>query len=300
MKRKGWIGFSLALFVALCVVFLADDAGAQKRGGKGGGGDQQRKKSEEAAKETGRKAEEAAKEAGKAEEAAKGEAEAVQQKGKKGKGGADDTEQKGAKKGGEADEAGQGAGKVKKVKYKPKGLSEEEMGQWEGGNPPGWSMGTKKGWEGAGAPPGKMKKGDEAKLEKAKERIRNRIRTHEGKGETERKQLEECAERSIEGATRKGVPVEHAERTVEKGIERGMSGEEIEKVTRAMAYGADKDTDYEELGKFMDRKMEEGERGDELAMSVYKEIDDRQAERALEKKEPEKKLPWYKRIFKRD
>ena len=298
MKRNGWFGLLLAGIVALSLVFLTDDAGAQKRGGKGGGKGRSGKKSEEAAKETGRRAEEAAEETGKAGE--KTEDGAVQQKQKGKKGGADDTEQKGAKKGGKADEAGQGAGKVKKVKYKPKGLSEEDMKQWEGGSPPGWSMGTKKGWEGAGAPPGKMKKGDEAKLEKAKERIRNRIRTHEGKGEMERKQLEESAERSIEGAARKGVPIEQAERTVEKGIERGMSGEEIEKVTRAMAYGSDKDTDYEELGRFMDRKMEEGERGDELAMSVYKEIDDRQAERALEKKEPEKKLPWYKRIFKRD
>ena len=138
------------------------------------------------------------------------------------------------------------------------------------------------------------------KLEKAKERIRKRIRTHEGTGEMERKQLEERAMRSIEGAARSGVPVEQAEKTVEKSIERGMSGEEIEKVTRAMAYGADKDVDYDALGRFVDRKMEEGERGDELAMSVYKEIDDRSAEKQLEKKEPEKKVPWYKRIFRRD
>lgn len=276
MKRYGWLGLFLALFAAACVVLLASDVRAQKRGGKGGSSDQQRKKSEETAKETGRKAEEAAKE----------EAEQQKQQSKKGKGG--------------TDEAEEGSGKVKKIKYKPKGMSEEDMKHWEGGNPPGWSMGTKKGWGEGDAPPGKMKKGDEAKLEQARERIRNRIRTYEGKGEGERKQLEECAERSIEGAARSGVPVEDAERTVEKGIERGMSGEEIEKVTRAMAYGADKDTDYEELGKFMDRKMEEGERGDELAMSVYKEIDDRQAERQQTKEEPKKKEPWYKRIFRRN
>jgi hypothetical protein len=296
---KAFSKLLLVFSVTVCMVLLTSDIQAQKRGGKSGGKSRSGKKSEEAAKETARKAKEAAEEAGKAGETAKGEAGSVQQK-QKGKGGAEDAEQKDAKKGGKAGEAGQGAGKIKKVKYKPKGLSEEEMGQWEGGSPPGWSMGTKKGWDGAGAPPGKMKKGDEAKLEKAKERIRNRIRTHEGKGEMERKQLEESAERSIEGAARKGVPVEHAERTVEKGVERDMSGEEIEKVTRAMAYGADKDTDYEELGRFMDRKMDEGERGDELAMSVYKEIDDRHAEKLQEKKEPEKKVPWYKRIFKRD
>jgi hypothetical protein len=284
---KAFSVFFVAIFIALCVTVLASDVQAQKRGGKGQSG----KKSDEAAKEAGRKAEETAEKAGKgAEEATRGEAESVEQKqqGKKGKG-----------KGGKVDEAEEGGGKVKKIKYKPKGMSEEDMKQWESGNPPGWSMGTKKGWGEGDAPPGKMKKGDEAKLEKAKERIRNRIRTHEGKGEMERKQLEESAERSIDGAARKGVPVEHAEKTVEKGIERGMSGEEIEKVTRAMAYGADKDTDYDELGRFTDRKMDEGERGDELAMSVYKEIDDKQAVKQQTKEEP-KKSPWYKRIFKRD
>ena len=286
MKRYGWYGIFIALFVAACVTLLASDIHAQKRGGKSSGKGQSRKKSDETAKETGRKAEETAEEAGKAaEEAVKGEAEAAQkkQKGKKGKEGT-----------GEKD-----SGKAKMAKYKPKGLNEKQMKQWEGGSPPGWSMGTKKGWGEGDAPPGKMKKGDEAKLEKAKERIRNRIRTHEGKGEMERKQLEESAERSIEGAAREGVPIEHAEKTVEKGIERGMKGEEIEKVTRAMAYGADKDTDYEELGRFMDRKMDEGESGDELAMSVYKEIDDRHAEGKQTKEEPKKKEPWYKRIFKR-
>lgn len=262
------------IFVAIFVIVLAGDAWAQKRGGKGG--TQPRKKSEETAKEAERKTEEAGESI---------DAESAQKK-QKGEGGKKESGEK-------------GSGKAKMAKYRPKGLSDEEMKQWEGGSPPGWSMGTKKGWGEGDTPPGKMKKGDEAKLVQAKERIRNRIRTHEGKGETERKQLEESAERSIEGAVRKGVPVEHAERTVEKGIERGMSGEEIEKVTRAMAYGADKDTDYEELGRFMDRKMDEGEHGDELAMSMYREIDDRHAEKLEKKGEPEKKLPWYKRIFRR-
>ncbi|MCK4350768.1 MAG: hypothetical protein KAX13_07910 [Candidatus Krumholzibacteria bacterium] len=212
------------------------------------------------------------------------------------KGGGKGGQSRGKGKSGETAKDSKQKGKTKA--YKPKGLSDEEMKQWEGGTPPGWSMGTKKGWEGTGAPPGKMKKGDEAKLEKAKERIRNRVREHEGKGEMERKQLEESATRSIEGAARKGVPVEHAEKTVEKGIDRGMKGEEIEKMTRAMAYGADKGTDYEELGKFMDRKMAEGERGDDLAMSVYKEIDDKHAVKQQEKME--EKLPWYKRWFKRN
>lgn len=274
MKRSVWFGLLVIFLLAAFVLTLSDDAVAQKKGGGKGKG-----KSGQTTKDAEQKK--------KADEVGEKEGEEIQEKEmeqeKKGKGGGK------GEKSGEMEE-----GKGKKKAYKPKGLSEEEMKGWEGGSPPGWSQGTKKGWEGAGAPPGKMKKGDEAKLEKAKERIRTRVREHEGKGEMERKQLEEHAERSIEGAARSGVPIEHAEKTVEKGIERGMTGEEIEKVTRAMAYGADKNTDYGKLEKFMDKKMAEGEKGDELAMSVYKEID----EKGVEKKE--EKLPWYKRWFRRD
>jgi hypothetical protein len=254
MRKSGWLGIFVLFVVTAWVLTFSADALAQKKGGGKGKGK------------------------GKSGQTAKG---SEQQKK------AGDVEEKEGEK-------VKGEGKGKKMAYKPKGLSEEEMKGWEGGSPPGWSQGTKKGWEGAGAPPGKMKKGDEAKLEKAKERIRNRVREHEGKGEMERKQLEEHAERSVEGAARSGVPVEHAERAVEKGLDRGMTGEEIEKMTRAMAYGADKNTDYGKLEKFMDKKMAEGERGDELAMSVYKGIDEKQVEKK------EEKLPWYKRWFRRD
>ena len=284
MRRFGWFGAFVLLVTASWVLTLSTEALAQKKGGGKGGKSQGQGKG---------KTEEAAKSGEQKSSSDTQEKEMEQEQKGKGKGkkseGADEHKGKG-KGSGEMEEAGKG----KKMAYKPKGLSEEDMKHWEGGSPPGWSMGTKKGWEGAGAPPGKMKKGDEAKLEKAKERVRTRIREHEGKGETERKQLEVSAERSIEGAARSGVPVEHAERAVEKGIEKGMTGDEIEKMTRAMAYGADKNTDYGKLEKFMDKKMGDGERGDDLAMSVYREIDGQGVE--CEKVE-ENKAPWYKRIF---
>ena len=204
----------------------------------------------------------------------------------------------------------------KKGHYEPKKLKKEEKMDWEGGTPPGWSRGGKTGWDGTGAPPGKMKKadkhGEEIKrqyppgsedwdgkkkeewdrdLEKTKERVRKKVRQREGTTEED----EESAVRSVEGAAREGVPVERAEKTVEKAIERGMKGEEIEKVTRAMSYGADKNVDYEKLDSFVSKKIDSGESGDELAVSIYREVDSG----SMEKVEKEKK-PWWKRIFKRN
>ncbi len=209
----------------------------------------------------------------------------------------------------------------KKGHYRPKRLKEEEKMDWEGGTPPGWSKGGKSGWSGTGTPPGKMKKGEghgeainrkyprgsqewDAKkkeewdkdLEETKERVRKRVRQREGTTEED----EESAVRSVEGATREGVPAERAEATVEKAIERGMTGEEIEKVTRAMSYGADKNVDYEKLDSFVGKKIDSGESGDEVAVSIYKEVDSGSLEKAEEEKVEEKKKPWYKRIFKRN
>ncbi len=246
MKKLSLFGMLVLLVAAFWTIASVRDAEAQKRGGKSSG----KAASQKTAEQTMKKAEQ--------------------------------------KTGDAAEEKGKAAKKA----YQPKKLTSEEMKQWEGGTPPGWSMGTKKGWGEGATPPGEMKKGGEPggqmkqagsaqqqeKLDQAKERIRTRIRMHDGKGETKRiesqNEYEGSAVRSVEGAARMGVPVEHAEAAVQKGIDRGMTGEEIEKVTRAMAYGADKGTDYNKLGAFMDGKMAEGERGDELARSIYQEIDE--------------------------
>ncbi len=201
--------------------------------------------------------------------------------------------------------------------YRPKKLKKNEHSEWETGSPPGWSRGKKTGWEGAGTPPGKTTEGSidthrkyppgsedwdgpkkekwDRNLEEAKERVRVKVRQREGATQED----EESAVRSVEGAAREGVPVERAERTVNRAIERDLSGEEIEKVTRAISYGADKNVDYEKLDTFIEKKIDSGERGDDLALSVYKEVDSGTMEKTEEKAE-EKKTSWWKRVFKRN
>ncbi|MBN2184855.1 MAG: hypothetical protein JW746_05965 [Candidatus Krumholzibacteriota bacterium] len=207
----------------------------------------------------------------------------------------------------------------KKGGYKPKQLKENAKMEWEGGTPPGWSSGNKTGWDGTGTPPGEMKKdgkqnkglnrkyppGSEGWNEKKKEKwgkdldaARERIRTRAGERKGYTKEYQESAVRSIEGAAGEGVPVERAETVVNKAMESGMSGGDIEKVTRAVSYGADKNVDYDKLDSFMTKKIDSGERGDDLALSIYKEVDSGSMAKAQEKT-VEKKEPWYKRVFKK-
>lgn len=210
------------------------------------------------------------------------------------------------------------AGGAKKH-YRPKGLSEEQMKGWRDGSPPGWGRGGKTGWGEAGAPKGQQKKAGKGKMkaprypagagewgaqekedfdrriERARDRVREKALTREGIDEG----AVESAEISVEEAAREGVPIEQAESSVSKAIDAGMSGVEIEQMTRAMAYGADKNVDYGELGSFVGTKIEDGERGDDLAVSIYEEVDRMEAQAPPEPEQPtqEKKTPWYKRIF---
>lgn len=225
---------------------------------------------------------------------------------------------KGDREKGKRDRGDRGKGE----KYKPRHISDEAMNEWTDGNPPGWTRGEKTGWGGAGAPPGQMKEGEgrrdrvreremkhsyppgsddwdaakkeewQGRVEQSKTRILERIRARK---EASRED-EESAAVSIESAAAAGVPVAHVESAVDKAVARDMSGEEIEKMTRAMSYGADKGADYDELDRFIERKMDEGESGDDLAVSIYKEIDEKQVEKKPE--EPVKK-PWYRRMFNR-
>ncbi|HER63401.1 MAG TPA: hypothetical protein ENO11_05425 [Desulfobacteraceae bacterium] len=198
-----------------------------------------------------------------------------------------------------------------KAKYKPHGMTDEDMKDWTDGNPPGWSRGNKTGWGGAGVPPGKMKAGDQellhgyppgsenwdtgrkeewrGELERSRSRILEQMRS----GKRMSQEEEESAIISIERAAQEGVPIKPIEKTMNRAINRGMAGRDIEKVTRAMSYGVDKDTDYNKLDRFIEKKMNEGETGDDLALSIYKEIDERHAEK---QEEPAKKS-WWKRFF---
>jgi hypothetical protein len=201
--------------------------------------------------------------------------------------------------------------KNKKVKYRPHGMTDEEMMDWTDGNPPGWSRGNKTGWGGAGMPPGQMKERENEllhsyppgsknwdadkkeawrdNLEQSRARILERIRTRKGISQDEK----ESVIISLESAAREGVPIERVESTMDEAIEKGMAARDIEKLTRAMSYGADKGTDYNKLDHYIGRKMSEGEKGDDLALSIYREIDSRHA---AEPEAPVKKS-WWKRLF---
>jgi len=64
-------------------------------------------------------------------------------------------------------------------------------------------------------------------------------------------------------------------------------------VTRAMSYGVDKGTDYNKLDHFIEKRMSGNATGDDIALSIYKEIDDQQA---AKRQEPVKKS-WWNRLF---
>jgi len=212
----------------------------------------------------------------------------------------------------EKDKSGSSSAEVNTIRYKPRGLTDEDMMEWRNGNPPGWSRGEKTGWGGAGAPPGQMKKHGEqeiihiyprgsenwdtrkkedwqSSLEQSRARILELIRTRKGMSSDD----EESAILSIDGAAWEGVPLVHIESNMNRAITRGMRGPDIEKVTRAMSYGVDKNTDYNRLDQFIEQKMYEGETGDDLALSIYREIDEPHAA----KPEVPVKKPWWKRLF---
>jgi len=203
------------------------------------------------------------------------------------------------------------ATKINKNKYKPRGISDREMTEWMDGNPPGWSQGSKTGWGGSGVPPGQMKEREreilhsypagsedwdsgkkadwQSSLEQTKARVLERIRTRKGVSLED----EESATISIERAAREGVPLNYIESVMNKAITREMPARDIEKMTRAMSYGAGRNTDYEQLDRFIERKMDQGETGDDLAFSIYREID----ERNVAKPEEPVRKSWWKRLF---
>ncbi|HOL21451.1 MAG TPA: hypothetical protein PLQ41_01165 [bacterium] len=169
----------------------------------------------------------------------------------------------------------------------PSDLTEEEKADWKKGIPPGWSKGKKTGWRGGNMPPGLAKKqGQGKKVGKAEtpstdedkekpegwkermEKIRERIRKHKGEKSAEA----ETMIYSAEAAAESGVPPETLEEVTEKFLQKKLTAEEYEKTTRAMAYGVEKNINFEQLGTFINSNIEQGVRGNELAIKVYKEI----------------------------
>ncbi len=152
------------------------------------------------------------------------------------------------------------------------------------GNPPGWSHGAKEGWKGAGMPPGlarknppgwqkwdnEKKKSWEEQLGEALGNIRQRTKNKKGFS----KEDLDSALLSIEAAAREGVPVESAREIIELSIKYGLQGNALETLSRATSSGVGKDIDFDQLNNFVEKKLDDGLRDDELLDEVYKEIDD--------------------------
>ncbi len=196
-------------------------------------------------------------------------------------------------------------GAKKGVGWIPPGLSEEEQADWKDGRPPGWSRGGKEGWKDADMPPGHAKKGGELppglakkippgwsewnvkkktdwekELREARRRVRrvaNRLRDFRGNDLR-------SALLSVEATARVGAPIRHVLGLVEEAMERGIRGRGIETATRAMAYGVGRQMDFDELGKFIHKKLEDGFRDDELAIEIYREVAIRHEQRLKAKK----------------
>lgn len=170
----------------------------------------------------------------------------------------------------------------------PEDLDEDERAEWTNGQPPGWSRGEKTGWRGGNMPPGlarkqggrvteyeypqdwgKWKREDQETWKGRLEQIRERIRRNTNKADTETMLY------SAEAAARRGVPLEQLESVTERFIKRKLTAEEYEKTTRAMAYGVGRNIDFRHLGNFVNSNVEQGVRGNELAIKIYKEITSR-------------------------
>lgn len=205
--------------------------------------------------------------------------------------------QKGEKKGWKGDVP---PGMEKKGGWMPPGLSKEEQAEWKNGRPPGWSRGKKEGWKNADIPPGlakksgklppglakstppgwekwsdEKKKGWEKELGEAKEKVRGRAKNLKDFSEEDL----DSAIGSVEAAARKGVPIRHTLGLVEKAMDKGIKGRGLETATKALAYGVGKEVDFDQLGKFVHEKLEQGLRDDELSIEIYKETARRHEER---------------------
>lgn len=188
----------------------------------------------------------------------------------------------------------------KKGGWMPPGLSKDERAEWKGGQPPGWSRGEKEGWKGADMRPGLAKKigqlppglakttppGWEKRNDDKKRAWEKELEQAKGRVQAMAKKLKKFSDEdldsalvSVQAAARKGVPVTHARSLVEKAMEKGVKGKGIETASRAMAYGVGKEVDFDQLGKFVHKKLDEGLKDDELSVEIYREIARRHEER---------------------
>lgn len=194
-------------------------------------------------------------------------------------------------------------GKGKGQKETPPGWEKGDKGGWKGNVPPGlakkeggwippgWSKGEKEGWKNS-FPPGweKRSKKEQNSWKKNLNAAKNSIK---GKGKKVGFSQEEAeqASTSLDISSRVGVPIEHAKDIVQSAMDKGMRGPKIEKLTRAISYGVGREVKFDQLGKFVNEKLDAGLRDEELALEVYKEVQRRHDEKtkAREKIQKDKK-----------
>jgi len=162
----------------------------------------------------------------------------------------------------------------------PPGLAKKE-GKWI---PPGWSKGEKEGWKNS-FPPGweKRSKKEQNNWKKNLKAAKDSIK---GKGKKVGFSQEEIEQVSIslEITSRMGVPIEDAKDIVQSAMDKGLRGPAIEKLTRGVSYGVGREVKFDQLGKFVNEKLDTGLRDEELALGVYKEVQRRHEEKTKARK----------------
>jgi hypothetical protein len=168
----------------------------------------------------------------------------------------------------------------------PPDLSKKEAADWKNGRPPGWSQGRKVGWKGGNMPPGQAKKiklyppgwktWDKKKRDAWENELKIAIEVVLGRTKSVKiyTKLEiDIILFSLEMTARKGVPIKHVRSLVEKSVKKKRKVGGIETATRAMTYGVGRDIDFSHLEKSINKKMDRGKKDDELAVAIYKEIE---------------------------
>lgn len=192
-------------------------------------------------------------------------------------------------------------GKGREQKERPLGWEKGEKKGWfsdvppglakrEGWIPPGWSKGEKEGWKDS-FPPGweKRSKKEQNSWKKNLNAAKNFIERKGKKVGFLQEEIEQ-ASASLEIACRVGVPIKHAKDIVQSAMDKGLRGPAIEKLTRAVSYGVGRKVKFDQLGKFVNEKLEAGLKDDELALEVYKEVQRRQEDLCFDNRDHSQNL----------
>ena len=84
---------------------------------------------------------------------------------------------------------------------------------------------------------------------------------------------------SVNETVNAGVPVDQVVTLVQKSIDIDMSGEDIERVTRAVAQGVSQGSDAEAVVGHAEKVLDGNVKGEDVALSIYKWIEKKTADR---------------------